>query len=405
MSLPFLRIAALTLLFFAPLATFGDLPRRTSAILSMRATKAGVDRLDRLWAFDATAATVTIVTAEGDATTSGVLPRAMTVDVDPEWGIASLAQDGETIRVSRWDGTTTREMKLTDVATDITWLDATSVAVTPAFAGHRIEIWDVKQRVRTVTMGRALPISRGQGASLARTTLLRFDPRRSEFIALDATFGRIYSFARDGRPLREVKLHASPSAIGEWLSDHDSPAAPLSIRYYTSLAVAADGTIWVSCDPSPGVDRAVYRVALDGSLSKVSVEAPRCALQRLQVWREQLLLLGDPVLGDRTCTTIVPMNPHERLRVSVHQPELKRRPPAFGLEPNASAPCESDTVPPGGILNWRSPEACARCDSDRYLLEKCGCCNVANYHLNVHCHSVYIDGQWEYFVTCVWTAK
>jgi len=262
----------------------------------LSATKGGVDQDDHIWFWKESSATIVRIGADGTTLTSGRLPAARSVDADGRAGIALLSVDGRTLQTMSWDAGTTDTFTLPEPAADVAWVTSSLVAVTPQFADHRIALWDITTGTLSRTIGRALPISRGSGTHLARATLVRYDWRRDELVALDATFGNVYVFSSTGAAVRQNRLPVAALSLQEFLSGHDEDLVTggrvVALWRYAAMSVSPDGSVWIGGEPeTPGMVT-LFNYTPGGEMRKVKVAGPACMGSRVLAWRETLLLFS-----------------------------------------------------------------------------------------------------------------
>lgn len=82
--------------------------------------------------------------SSGNRVTSKQLPAANTIDADMTRGIVLLVSGRDIVHV-KWDGTEVRRFRLPEEIFDLAWTDGNAIAVTPRWADHRVEIWDLSR--------------------------------------------------------------------------------------------------------------------------------------------------------------------------------------------------------------------------------------------------------------------
>jgi WD40 repeat protein len=275
-------------------------------INTFHGTKAGTDEQGNLWLWNSESRTVNTITPVGVSAASGVLPLAVNVDADARYGIATLVDGGLTIKVFEWNGRVANEVPLRERAGDIAWITGALVAVTPTFASHRIEIWDILRRDLVYTIDSCLPISQASGARIARATLIRYDRHNDQIVTLDATFGHIFVFRRNGKLVRETRLPVSPTPISQWLTEGGAPAATAHtsrIWRFPAVTVDANGDIWVSGDSRIG-GISVFKYLSNGAIQQTQIDLPACTAPFVQAWQGEIILFGSGNAPSVSCMSI-----------------------------------------------------------------------------------------------------
>jgi hypothetical protein len=265
----------------------------------LRATKTGVDRDGNFWAWNAADAEILRLDAAGRRSTSGSVPDAVNVDVDPARGIVALTDGGQSVTVLTWDGRVRTQFRLRNIASTLCWLDGDEVAVAPRFAPHRVEVWNAasKSMVRTLVPSPEI-VPPVRGAVLARAILLRYDARRSELITVDAVKGDVLVLSPRGEVLRKAQLPA-PKGFEAWLQQLDADAraqgtsnTPI-VWGYPSLTVTDDGTIWLTESYDDRGVRAL-KVLRTGKVEQLTVAESGCPSRRFEAWQRHFVFYHDP---------------------------------------------------------------------------------------------------------------
>lgn len=280
-------------------------------LAGLTATRMGVDGAGNLWAWDATRRLVTRVNGRGDRTESERLPDASSVDADAARGIALLDPHGRTVQVFSWDGRIVHTIALQNAAGDVAWLDEGRLAVTPRFAGHRVEIVDPATSRVLATVGPCPPVAAGRGATPARATHVRHDHKRAEIVTLDALRGDLVVFARDGSVVRKAMLRSEGAAeIDRWIAEQDARAkaagevfTPL-FWHYASVAITGDGTIWAADKANKDGSVAFFRVDRGGAVTRQTIPMRDCPSVRVVSWQEHLVFHRDPRSSQPQCVGI-----------------------------------------------------------------------------------------------------
>ena len=284
-------------------------------IATFHGAKAGVDARDSIWFWNPVLNTVTRTALDGQDVTSARLPDATSVDADTDRGIALLEPRGSAVQIVAWDGRRIHGFPIAEPAADIAWMPGSLVAVAPKFAAHRVEVWDSATGTLVRTIGPATSISRAPGRHLARATLLRYDRRRNEIVALDATFGRVYVYGVDGTPVDEALLPAAPVPLHEWLErsvpgDESSKAVSDQLLWrFPSVTVASDGAVWVGGQSDASGDVTVFKFERGGEPRRLKLKIPTCPGNRLEVWNGSIVLFRDPRSPQPQCAAVTAEEP------------------------------------------------------------------------------------------------
>jgi hypothetical protein len=229
---------------------------------------------------------------------AGPLPDALTVDADPKRGILALTDGGTSVAVLSWTGKVLAHVPLPDQVSNLCWLDGQEFAVTPRFAAHAVEVWNTQTRTLVRRMAPVPAIVRpARGAALARTTLLRYDSKRSELVAIDAVKGTVRVLARDGSMVRSATLPEAPG-LGPWLQQIDAEARKSgqsntpSIWHYAAMTISDDGTVWIGEEYDDKVVRAA-KVTRAGKVEHLTMQEP-CPSLRFEAWQGHFIFYHDP---------------------------------------------------------------------------------------------------------------
>jgi len=284
------------------------LPARLSAL---RATKISVDHQNNLWAWNAATNVVTRIAVDGTRTDSGELPAGYTVDADDVWGIAVLATDGHAIDVFDWRGHVIGEVKLPEPVGDLAWIGPRQIAVTPQFAPHRIEVWDVQRRSMTGTIGPRPVLVPTPGAAPAHAVLVRFDAARQEIVTLDGFTGELIVYTPAGGIVRTARLeNPDQASLSQWLARNDASSKakrevfrPL-LWTFPTLTIDREGAVWVGERSDPAGSVAAFRIGRDGSLRHVTLRSPDCPSIRFASWQDYMIFFRDAKMPQVTCTGV-----------------------------------------------------------------------------------------------------
>jgi hypothetical protein len=293
---PLIRVAtvvAVSLSLYAASPT-ANVP---AAIQGLHPSRLGVDHHANLWAWDGVL--VTRVSPGGERVTRDV-PAARAIDADEELGIVALTQSGREARIYRWDGRFEDEIPLGSEALSVCWIDRHEIAVAPKLLDHLVEVWDIGSHALVRSLGPTTAVPKTPGAYPAHATLLRFDAQHDELVALDAYRGEIAVYGRTGKLLRHAAFdNPYLPKLASFFATQDQNArgqghavAPVFWNY-PSLTVASDGTIWVG-DHADETKVHAIRIARDGTVKEVTLDAPACASNLFQAWQNYFVFYRDP---------------------------------------------------------------------------------------------------------------
>jgi hypothetical protein len=276
-------------------------------VQGLRARSMGVDRAGNLWAWDALGQKVAFLSPAGERVGSVGVRDASVVDADSAWGVVSLETYGKEIRWVKADGEPPVRIRLASPASGICWTGASTVAVAPETADHRVEIWNLKDRTLIKTLGQEQPLHPTYGATRLRTYVLRYDFERDRLYALESFTGHLQVFALDGKLAWETRVeNAMRPGIEKWLVEIDRIAkeghdvqTPLVWTFW--LALAGDGGAWVVGE----------RDAVSGSipLIKLTAQGNRnsslpdhpCPRRTFTLWGSWLVFYTDTASGREVC--------------------------------------------------------------------------------------------------------
>ena len=278
-------------------------------LATMRASKLGVDAANNLWGWNAATHIVTRYSPTGDRVQSESLPEAGSVDADATRGILLLSH-GRDIRLMKWDGTEVRTLRIPDEAYDIAWLDGDQVAVSPKWAAHRVEIWDLTAAQRVAVVGAAPPVARAStGITIPRTTLLRYDRRQKELITVEALRGDVVVFDKAGAVSRKASVPpADHETMERWIAQKDAElkaahrASTATFASYPTFTITPDGSAWIGQAVAGGVVTAA-EVKRDGTVRRTTMRFGDCANIRLQAWEGFFIAFRDPAITPPGCTS------------------------------------------------------------------------------------------------------
>lgn len=310
---PLLGAAALALLGVPGLATppSPEISERALALArELRASVMGVDRAGNLWAWNDSSGRVEVYSPAGERLAYGSAGDAIAMDADYAAGIAAIVSAGSELWIAPWGEGKASSFRLPERSTSVAWIDAETLAVAPAMAGHRIEIWNLRDRTRLRTFGTETAFSLAPGLNRLRTLALHFDPARGWLYTVDGFTGEVQVFTLDGRLVRKVPGPAlSRPELDQWIARVDREArAKGDVQshaiWWLRPAVDAAGNVWLSlaCDERQG-PATLYRVAPDGSPSTFTVEE-RCCSRSIVIWGEWALLYASPLAPPSACNSL-----------------------------------------------------------------------------------------------------
>ncbi len=313
-SLLYLTVAGYLLGGALPLSA--DVSRGAEEQLAtIQATKAGVDSAGNFWAWNSIRRAITRITPNGDRYESDILPDAIAVDVDPQRGVALLANVGRLVIITDWTGKQKRVIHLLNQATDIAWLSGSRVAVTPQMAGHRVEIWDVTTGEYLGSFGPCPQIVAPRpGAVAARAPLIRYDAAHQEIITFDTFYGDMVGFTEAGAITRQGHvLYSNAAAMALWMKQVDTEArrkgesrAPV-VQNYPTMTVAGDRTVWLGEDSD---SRSVTSVKIlpDGAVERAKMDVLQCPSIRFAIWSDAFVFFHDPASPQAKCVAVTRKN-------------------------------------------------------------------------------------------------
>jgi hypothetical protein len=291
------RLAILLVVVCCSGFSYAGIPAEIAAITPARM---GVDHSGNLWGWNPQDGAIVLATAKG-IQRSELPPKTSAADAHAKWGIVSIGSDGQSISIARWDGSKVFQAALPVAASSVAWIDENRVAVAPQYGTGHVQVWDIAAKKIALDIGGRPPIDEHTpGAQYGRATILRYDPKHRELLALDAYSGELTAYSDSGKVLRRTTVrHPKQASTDEWLQNMDKdykaqkqPFRPLVFSYPT-LALASDGTVWLGEEStSTGVTLAGIR--RDGRIVRRSV-ASSCANVRVVSWNSEFIFFGDPL--------------------------------------------------------------------------------------------------------------
>ena len=280
-----------------------------AALSKLKATKMGVDHLGNLWAWNNTDGGLRFLSRHGDLDSRYTVPQASAVDADADWGVVGLFDSGRLLRWMRGKGQPDVDIRLSDSASDLAWIALDSVAVAPQTAAHRIELWNLRERKLTRTLGQETPIRPTVGATRLRSVVVRYDFEREIFYSLDSFTGELQVYKRNGELAWRARVdNPDREKLEPWLRDMDASAkaqrtVETPVFFSLFLAPAADGSAWVTQrhDPSTGTITLV-RVSPRGSPTTTTLRGEPCASRTFVIWGDRMIFHVDPAAPRDGCS-------------------------------------------------------------------------------------------------------
>jgi hypothetical protein len=277
---------------------------------TLEARRMGIDREGNLWTWEGRSGRVLVYSPAGAEILSTFAREAIDVDVDRQWGVAGIFSQGFELRLAPFAGDADVSLRLKDRVQGVAWIGPHSVAVSPALAAHRVEIWDTRQRTILRKLGAEEVLVPKPGVTIMRTVLLHYDPKRDLLYTLDSFRGDLQVFALDGRLVRKEQV---PKADRKELEDsiakadrqmraHNEAFTPAF--WWFRQAVDEEGTVWSvqECDKENG--KAVFfKVPLEGQAQSITVAEPCCS-RSLVIWTGWLIFYSDTAMPRSTCDTV-----------------------------------------------------------------------------------------------------
>jgi len=246
----------------------------------------GIDRQGYLWLWRGNKELVEIYSPAGELLESVGVPPGRAVDVDHDWGVITLSTHGNVLQQIAFHKPG-KAIALENDAADVTWIASNTVATAPTRAGHRIELWNVKEGYPIDQFGREKEINSNPGAVLLRSIRLHFDAKQELLYTLESVTGNLQVFKLDGTLVREATVtNHDRQKIMDWLQEVDRDAkvkkeAERPLFVALRLAVDAKGAAWVveKCRSDTGM-AILSMIPLDGKPEtlELGVAKPCCSL-------------------------------------------------------------------------------------------------------------------------------
>jgi hypothetical protein len=321
-----------------------------SLIELVRARRMGTDAAGHLWAWDPQAGTMRFFSPAAERLDTLVVPPGgVALDGDLRWGAVALIDEGATLvwvrpgAGSQEEGAGAAagapppagpaaspagpaasagtaggsEIKLPEPAGWVCWIDQDTVAVSPQRAGHRVEIWDLRDRQRRRSFGKEMPITLKNGATRVREVQLRYDPSRRLLYTLESFTGDLQVFQLDGKLDGRAVWHvpiANPWKKLEEakLADLDARARSNDVAYPQAfsdlwLMVGPDGSAWVRQDVDVLKQSVTLMRASAAGTAVKTVEKVRCPARYFTIWGDRLIFYQDVQLPREVCNSVAPL--------------------------------------------------------------------------------------------------
>ena len=300
----------------------------------VRARSMGVDHAGNLWAWDPIEGTVRFFSTAGEPAGEVLVPKdSDMVDGDAEWGVLMVADEGTRMgwvrpSAARQDasaapapadgaapapGPKPDEIQLPEDVGWACWIDADTVAVSPRRAGHRVELWSLRQRKMLKSFGKEQTIVLRKGANRVRQVQLLWDASRRLLYTLESYTGDLEVFKLNGSLAWRAKAENPFRKVeDERLADLDARAKSHDTAYPQAfpdlwLAEGPDGSAWVR----QGVD--ILKSSVTLLRSTAAGAAPRqvanlrCPGRTFTIWGDNLIFYRDIAVPREVCNSIAPL--------------------------------------------------------------------------------------------------
>jgi hypothetical protein len=285
----------------------------------VRARWMGVDHAGNLWAWEAVEGSVRFFSPSAARLGTVLVPLDTTaVDGDAQWGAAALTGEGSMLIWVRpgeapGAGSERSEVKLPSAGGAVCWIDADTVAVSPQRAGHRVELWSLRERKMVKSFGEEHEIALPAGATRVREVQLRFDHARRQLFTLETFSGDLQVFALDGALAWRAKIENAYRKVEESnLADLDSRAKSREMPLGRALsdmwlAVAPDGSAWVSQKLEVLKQSTIMIRATASGTTVKEVTKLRCPSLDFTIWGSQLVFFRDIFTPREVCNSVAPL--------------------------------------------------------------------------------------------------
>lgn len=310
-GITFFASVAAAWLFLAPGGVAGAAPPEPPLewLSGAEIDRMGVDRAGNLWTWTRSEDRIRLVAPSGARLAEGSSGGAREIDVAADWGVAGLVDEDRTLRVTSLAGGRRSEISLPEPAKEVAWIDASTVAVSPALSEHRVELWSLESSSRIGTLGVEEPIEPRPGAAVVRTVELRFDAQRGLLYTLGSFRGDLQVFTLAGQRVLSARVEPpDPGRFDAWLEELDREARVKgevrrpAIRVFR-LALDGEGTAWVVQGCGRGDEATVVGFPLEGEARKLSFSDPCCS-QSLEIWSGHWIFYRLGLPGQVRCNSV-----------------------------------------------------------------------------------------------------
>lgn len=287
------------------------LPEKAASLSQgIRATAIGEDRQGNLWVWNWNGGRVDLYSPTGEPEGVVRIPAATDVDADRSWGVVAITGFGLELRIASFEDAPATVIPLKDRAQGVTWIDPNTVAVSPALAAHRVEIWDLRSRTVVRRFGQETPIVPGPGVTLLRNVLLHYDERQGKLYSIESFTGDVQIFSVDGKLLRHETIpKPDRTALEESMAQDDQERRrrndPVSIDVtWYRMAVDSEGTFWSvqSCDGTRK-KATFFKLPVHDPPSLIPSDEP-CCNHSFTLWRGWFLLFPQPGGLPNRCNSV-----------------------------------------------------------------------------------------------------
>lgn len=276
-------------------------PAALALVANLRATGMGVDHDGDLWTWDRGMGKVVLYSPAGAVLSSLPMESVLAIDADRTAGIAAIADSGFELSVRPWtrgaEGTT---IHLPERASAVAWIDSETVALGMAAAGHRVELWKVREKRLAKTLGSEARVESKPGLSRLRTYEILYAPAKDLLFTLESFSGDLEVFSLDGRLVRHEQVPRSDdrASIETWLADLDTKGRaagevkdPLITWYRLALDEAGNAWVVRTCEPKGRAT--LWQVPASGPTKDVSLDEP-CCTRAFVVWGGHVIFYRNP---------------------------------------------------------------------------------------------------------------
>jgi hypothetical protein len=300
----------------------------------------GIDAAGNLWAWEAVEGSIRFFSPTGERLGTLVIPQdTAEVDASVRFGAVALVDEGnrvvwlrpgtvpkssppappapatpgDNVATPKKAAAAANEIRLSEPAGWVCWIDETTIALSPQRGPHRVELWNLRSGKLTRSFGTETPITLETGATRVREVQLRYDPARRLLYTLESYDGTLQVFTLEGALSWQTKV-ANPYVKVEekTMADLDERAKARTMKLGRTLSdlwlgESADGTAWVS----QRIDMVNKKVGLIKATAKgaVAVDVPdlRCPSRTFTIWGDHLLFFRDITSPREVCNSLAPL--------------------------------------------------------------------------------------------------